>query len=47
MTGATQLTALKIKKELGWEAENDFERALEKTVNWYVNNEDWWRPLKK
>ncbi|MCG2791001.1 MAG: GDP-mannose 4,6-dehydratase, partial [Actinomycetia bacterium] len=37
----------KIKKELGWEAENDFERALEKTVSWYRDNEGWWRPLKK
>jgi len=35
----------KIKKELGWKASYNFEEALEKTVNWYVNNEEWWRPL--
>ena len=37
----------KIKKELGWETQNNFEEALRKTVAWYVNNEKWWRPLKK
>jgi dTDP-glucose 4,6-dehydratase len=37
----------KIKKELGWETQNNFEEALKKTVAWYVNNEKWWRPLKK
>ena len=37
----------KIKAELGWETEYDFEQALAKTVSWYQDNEDWWRPLKK
>ena len=37
----------KIEKELGWKPEVDFEEALHKTVHWYVNNEKWWRPLKK
>jgi len=37
----------RIREELGWEAEYDFEQALEKTVSWYKNNENWWRPLKK
>jgi dTDP-glucose 4,6-dehydratase len=37
----------RIKDELGWGAEYDFEEALEKTVEWYRNNEGWWRPLKK
>ena len=37
----------KIKKEFGWNARYDFEEALEKTVRWYMGNEDWWRPLKK
>ena len=35
----------KIKSELDWNAAYKFEEALEKTVHWYVNNEDWWRPL--
>ena len=37
----------KLKKELDWETRYNFEQALEKTVKWYMDNEDWWRPLKK
>jgi dTDP-glucose 4,6-dehydratase len=33
-------------KALGWEPEYTFETALNATVDWYVNNQDWWRPLK-
>ena len=38
---------LKIIKELGWNTRYKFEEALEKTVRWYINNENWWRLLKK
>jgi len=31
---------------LGWEPDYSFEAALNATVDWYVNNGDWWRPLK-
>ena len=37
----------KIEKELGWKPEVDFKEALHRTVHWYVNNEKWWRSLKK
>jgi len=37
----------KIKRELGWACKYDFEEALKKTVEWYMNNEAWWRPLKE
>lgn len=33
-------------KGLGWESEYDFEAAIAATVEWYVNNEDWWRKIK-
>jgi dTDP-glucose 4,6-dehydratase len=33
-------------RALGWEPDYSFEAALKATVDWYVNNEDWWRPLK-
>jgi len=36
----------KIKNEFGWNARYNFEEGLKKTVRWYMNNEDWWRPLK-
>jgi dTDP-glucose 4,6-dehydratase len=31
---------------LGWEPQITFEQGLEETVRWYVENEQWWRPLK-
>jgi dTDP-glucose 4,6-dehydratase len=31
---------------LGWRSRHDFAQALEKTVQWYVDNEAWWRPIK-
>ncbi len=34
-------------KQLGWEREHDFEEWLEKTVQWYKENEWWWKPLKQ
>lgn len=31
----------KIKRELGWEPDHNFEQAIELTVNWYLKNQDW------
>ncbi len=31
---------------LGWQPQYAFPQALAETVNWYVDNEDWWRPIK-
>jgi len=36
----------KINRELGYEPKVSFEDGLNKTVNWYKNNEAWWKPLK-
>ena len=35
------IDAYKIKNELGWEPSLQFEEGLEKTVHWYLNNQDW------
>ena len=35
----------RIRKELGWETTVTFEQNLEKTVQWYLDNQDWWQPL--
>ncbi|MDP3974363.1 MAG: dTDP-glucose 4,6-dehydratase [bacterium] len=35
----------KINKELGWEPSRNFEDNLESTVNWYKQNETWWRRI--
>ena len=37
----------KIEKELLWQPETDFEYGLEKTVEWYIKNEDWLKSVKK
>ena len=36
----------KINKELGWEPKFDFEKWLEGTVKWYVENQSWWKRIK-
>ena len=41
------LDSSKIESELGWKAVTDFEEGLRKTVEWYVENKEWWRKLKK
>jgi dTDP-glucose 4,6-dehydratase len=33
-------------KALGWRPRTPFDEGLEATVRWYVEREDWWRPLK-
>lgn len=40
------INASKIKTELGWKAKYNFQQALEITVAWYQNNQDWWKKLK-
>lgn len=35
------IDASKIKNELGWEPSLQFEEGLEKTVQWYLDNQDW------
>ena len=35
----------KLKEELGWSSKIDFEEGLLKTVEWYLNNESWWKKL--
>lgn len=35
------IDASKINEELGWEPSVTFEQGLAKTIDWYLNNEDW------
>jgi len=37
------IDAGKIERELGWVPEETFETGLRKTVEWYLNNRDWWQ----
>lgn len=36
----------KIKKELGWTQEYDFEAGMNETVKWYLDNKEWWDKIK-
>ncbi len=35
----------KIQKETGWKPKYDFDYALNKTIDWYLQNKSWWEPL--
>lgn len=39
------LDDLKIREELGWRPKRDFGAGLTETVQWYLENEGWWRPV--
>ena len=39
------IDATKLETELGWRAQETFETGIAKTVQWYLDNEWWWRPL--
>lgn len=36
----------KAKNELGWEPQISFESGLQETIDWYRNNQDWWKKIK-
>lgn len=40
------IDATKLETELGWKAQENFDSGIEKTVKWYLENEEWWRPLR-
>ena len=35
----------KIETELGWEPVHNFDTGIQETVQWYLNNEDWWQNI--
>nr|WP_294002974.1 dTDP-glucose 4,6-dehydratase [Sphingomonas sp.] len=37
----------KIERDLGWRAQESFESGMTRTVDWYLANEDWWRPIRE
>jgi dTDP-glucose 4,6-dehydratase len=36
------IDASKLKRELGWVPKESFESGIYKTVEWYINNKEWW-----
>ncbi len=41
------IDAGKIRRELGWTPLESFETGLRKTVQWYLDNPDWWRRIRE
>jgi dTDP-glucose 4,6-dehydratase len=41
------LNSAKVRCELGWAPEVGFEEGMRRTVAWYREHEDWWRPLQQ
>jgi dTDP-glucose 4,6-dehydratase len=41
------IDASKLETELGWRAQENFDTGIEKTVQWYLDNDWWWRPLRE
>jgi dTDP-glucose 4,6-dehydratase len=41
------LDSSKLRRELGWEPEVEFEDGMGETVAWYAANRGWWEPLKE
>jgi dTDP-glucose 4,6-dehydratase len=41
------IDSTKLETELDWRAQENFESGIEKTVQWYLDNEWWWRPLRE
>ncbi len=39
------IDATRLEQELGWQARENFSTGLEKTIRWYLDNEQWWGPL--
>lgn len=40
------IDSTKIKSELGWKPEKNFEEYLKHTIDWYKKNEIWWKNIK-
>ncbi|WP_043344494.1 dTDP-glucose 4,6-dehydratase [Belnapia moabensis] len=37
----------KVERELGWRQQQSFESGIAATIDWYLANEWWWRPLRE
>lgn len=41
------IDATKLETELGWKAAETFETGLKRTIEWYLDNESWWRAIRE
>jgi dTDP-glucose 4,6-dehydratase len=41
------IDSTKLRTEIGWKPLHDFEQGLAETIEWYRQNESWWRELQR
>ncbi|MDF7799809.1 dTDP-glucose 4,6-dehydratase [Pontiellaceae bacterium B1224] len=41
------IDATKLENELGWKAQENFDTGIRRTIQWYLNNDWWWRPIRE
>ena len=41
------IDASKLKKEIGWEPKESFNTGIQKTIEWYLKNEEWWKTIQE
>lgn len=41
------LDTSRIREEFGWAPRRDWEQTLHDTIDWYIANPDWWRPIRE
>ena len=41
------IDSTKLRTELGWKPLHDFEKGLAETIEWYRQNESWWREVRR
>jgi dTDP-glucose 4,6-dehydratase len=40
------IDASKIRAELGWQPQYPFETGIKKTIQWYLDHQDWWKRIE-
>ncbi|QHI70179.1 dTDP-glucose 4,6-dehydratase [Tichowtungia aerotolerans] len=40
------IDATKLETELGWRAQENFDTGIRRTIQWYLDNDWWWGPLR-
>ncbi len=41
------IDATKLKTQLGWQAEENFDTGIRRTIQWYLDNKWWWSPIRE
>jgi dTDP-glucose 4,6-dehydratase len=41
------IDASKLRQQLDWHPEHDFESGIRATVRWYLDNDWWWKPIRE